>query len=61
MNSEASAFTLRLRNHQAMSVRYIWSRRAAEYPALGNVIQSRASFGLFYTYLTGSRFGAEDW
>lgn len=54
-------FTLRLHNHQATSVRYIWSRRAAEYRDLGDVIQSRRSFGLFYTYLTGSRFGAVDW
>ena len=54
-------FTLRVHNHQAMSVRYIWSRRAARYPDLGDVIQSRGSFGLFYTYLTGSRFGAVDW
>jgi len=29
-------------------------------PHLGDVIQSRGSFGLFYTYLTGSRFGAVD-
>jgi hypothetical protein len=54
-------FTLRLHNHQAMSARYIWSRRGAEYPDLGTVVQSRGSFGLFYTYLTGSRFGAVDW
>jgi Domain of unknown function (DUF3943) len=53
--------TLRLHNHQAVSARYIWSRRAAAYPDLGDVIQSRGSFGLFYTYLTGSRFGAVDW
>ena len=54
-------FTLRFRPHQAMSVRYIWSRRNAEYPDLGDVIQSRGSVGLFYTYLGGSRFGAVDW
>jgi hypothetical protein len=44
-----------------MSVRYMWSRRAAAYPDLGDVIQSRGSFGLFYTYLAGCRFGAVDW
>jgi hypothetical protein len=43
-----------------MSVRYIWSRRAAAYPDLGDVIQSRGSVGLFYTYLGGSRFGVVD-
>jgi hypothetical protein len=54
-------FTLRFQTHQAVSVRYIWSRRAAAYPDLGDVIQSRGSVGLFYTYLSGSRFGAVDW
>lgn len=54
-------FTLRFRSHQAMSVRYIWSRRAAAYPGAGDVIQSRGSVGLFYAYLGGSRFGAVDW
>ena len=55
-------FTFRLHTHQAMSVRYIWSRRAAAYPDVGNVVQSRGSVGLFYTYLSrGSRFGAVDW
>lgn len=53
--------TLRLHSRQAMSARYIWSRRAARYPNLRDVIQSRGSVGLFYTYLTGSRFGAVDW
>jgi hypothetical protein len=54
-------FTLRFHTHQAVSVRYIWSRRAAVYPTTGDVIQSRGSVGLFYTYLGGSRFGAVDW
>jgi hypothetical protein len=55
-------FTLRLRTHQAVSVKYIWSRRAAAYPDLGgDVIQSRGSVGLFYTYLSGVHFGAVDW
>jgi hypothetical protein len=53
-------FTLKFHTHQAMSVRYIWSRRAAAYPDLGDVIQSRGSVGLFYTYLGGSRFGVVD-
>jgi len=54
-------FTLRFHTHQAVSVRYIWSRRAAAYPDLGDVVQSRGSVGLFYTYLSGTRFGLVDW
>ena len=53
--------TFRLATHHGVSVRYIWSRRAAAYLDLGDVVQSRGSFGLFYTYLSGSRFGAVDW
>jgi hypothetical protein len=53
--------TVRLRHHHAASVRYLWSRRAASYPDLGNRIQSRGSVGLFYTYLGRTRFGAVEW
>jgi len=55
-------FTVRLSTHQAVSARYIWTRRAAAYLDLGgDVVQSRGSFGLFYTYLSGSHFGIVDW
>jgi hypothetical protein len=53
--------TFRLGKHQAVSARYIWSRRAAASPGFDNFIQSQGSFGLFYAYLTGSRFGAVAW
>jgi hypothetical protein len=53
-------FTVRLYSHHAVSVRYIWSRRAAAYPDLGDVVQSRGSVGLFYSYVSGSRLGAVD-
>jgi len=54
-------FTLRIGREHAASVRYLWSRRAASYPDLGDRIQSRGSFGLFYTYLRGTRFGVVGW
>jgi hypothetical protein len=56
-------FTFRFTNHHAASVRYIWSHRTTDGsdPVLGSVLQSRGSFGLFYTYLGGIRhFGAVD-
>lgn len=53
--------TLRLLKHHAASVRYLWSRRSASYPDLGNRIQSRGTVGLFYTYLGGTRFGVIGW
>ena len=55
-------FTFRFLPHHAASLRYIWSRRAASYPDVGNVVvQSRGAFGLFYAYLGGTRYGAVTW
>jgi uncharacterized protein DUF3943 len=53
-------FSVRLKNRHAASVRYVWSRRAAWEPDLGNIIQSRGTVGLFYTYLGGTHFGAVE-
>jgi hypothetical protein len=52
----------RLKSHHAVSARYIWSRRAASgaEPDLSDIIQSRGAFGLFYTYMHGTRFGAVE-
>jgi hypothetical protein len=55
-------FSYRFQKHQAASVRYVWSRRAASYPDIGEtVVQSRGSFGFFYTYLGGEHFGTVTW
>jgi hypothetical protein len=52
---------LRFLDAHAVSVRYLWSRRAASYPDLGNRVQARGSIGLFYTYLGGgTRFGVVE-
>ena len=55
--------SIRIASHHAGSVRYIWSRRATygSDPVLGNVVQSRGSVGLFYTYFVGGRFGAIEY
>jgi hypothetical protein len=50
-------FTVRIWKHNGASLKYIWSRRAAAYPDLGNRIQSRGTFGVFYTYLGATPFG----
>jgi hypothetical protein len=54
--------SFRVASHHAVSVRYIWSRRTTYGgdPATGDVLQSRGSIGLFYTYLGTERFGAVD-
>ena len=52
--------TVRVAGRHGASARYIWSRRAASGPEPGqpDIIQSRGSFGLFYTYTHGKAFGA---
>jgi hypothetical protein len=54
--------SFKITRHHAASVRYIWSRRATygSDPLFGDVLQSRGSVGLFYTYLGGTRFGAVE-
>jgi len=54
--------SVRLKGRHGASARYIWSRRLASGSAPGqaNITQSRGSFGLFYTYMSGSRFGAVE-
>jgi hypothetical protein len=55
-------FSYRFQKHQAASVRYVWSRRAASYADIGEiVVQSRGAFGFFYTYFGGTRFGMVTW
>jgi hypothetical protein len=52
--------SVRVAGRHGASARYIWSRRAASgsEPGQPDIVQSRGSFGLFYTYTHGARFGA---
>lgn len=58
--AEAS-FTMRLHRQHAVAVKYLWSRRDASYPDLGDRTQTRGTIGIFYTLLGHDRFGAFDW
>jgi hypothetical protein len=56
------AFTWRIYKQHALALRYVYSRRDAEYPDLGDRSQSRGTFGIFYTLLGQDRFGSPvDW
>jgi len=55
------AFTWRVHRQHAISVRYLWNRRDATYAALGDRMQSSATFGIFYTMLGYDHFGVVDW
>jgi hypothetical protein len=54
-------YTWRIKDQHAISVKYLWNRRDAQYPDLGDRSQTRGTFGIFYTLLGHDRFGAVDW
>jgi len=55
------AYTWRVKDQHAVTVKYLYNRRDANYPDLGNRSQSRGTFGIFYTLLGNDHFGAVDW
>ena len=55
------AYTWRVHGPHAVTLKYLWNRRDAEYPDIGNRSQSRGTFGIFYTLLGQDRFGTVDW
>ncbi len=53
--------TLRVYQNHAIAVKYIYSRREAYYPDLGNRTQTRGTVNIFYTLLNDKKFGAVQW
>ena len=56
-----ATFTWRIHKQHGIAVKYLWSRRDAFYPDLGDRSQTRATVGIFYTLLGHERFGAVEW
>jgi len=54
-----AALTYRVKEHHAVSVRYLFNRRDATFPDVGDRSQHRATVGLFYTYLGHDLFGTD--
>ena len=55
------AYTWRIKDQHAVTVKYLWNRRDASYPDIGDRGQTRGTFGVFYTLLGHDHFGAVDW
>ena len=55
------SFTVRVHKQHSIAVKYLWNRRDASYPLLGDSMQERATVGIFYSYVGHDRFGAVDW
>jgi hypothetical protein len=56
-----ASFAVRIHKQHAIAVKYLWSRRDAFYPDLGNASQTRATVGIYYTLLGREGFSAVDW
>ena len=56
-----AALNYRIHKQHAIAIRYLWSRRDANYPDLGDRSQTRATVGIYYTLLGHDRFGAVEW
>jgi hypothetical protein len=55
------SFTVRVHKQHAIAVKYLWNRRDASYPFLGDRTQERSTVGIFYSYIGLDNFGAIDW
>jgi Domain of unknown function (DUF3943) len=56
-----ASFTVRIHKQHAVAIKYLWNRRDAEYPILGDRSQTRGTLGVFYTLLGHDQFGSVDW
>jgi hypothetical protein len=55
------SFTVRVHERHGIALRYLFNRRDAFYPDVGDSSQTRGTIGIFYTFLGHERFGAVDW
>ena len=55
------AFTYRVYEKHAISVKYQWNQRDATFPERGDAKQSTGTLGIYYTFLGHDGFGETDW
>jgi hypothetical protein len=55
------AFTYRVHEKHAISIKYQWNQRDATFPDLGDRKQSTGTLGIYYTFLGHDGFGETDW
>lgn len=55
------SLTWHIQKQHAIAVKYLWNRRDATFPDLGDRTQTRGTIGIYYTLLGHERFGAVDW
>ena len=52
------SLSFRVHKQHAIALKYLWSRRDASYPDLGDRSQTRGTLGIFYTFLGREGFSA---
>ena len=55
------AFTYRVLEKHALSIKYQWNQRDATFPGLDDRKQSTGTLGIYYTFLGHDGFGETDW
>jgi hypothetical protein len=55
------SYTWRIAKEHAITVKYLWNHRDAQYPDLGDRSQTRGTVGIFYTRLGVDHFGRVEW
>jgi hypothetical protein len=55
------SFTVRAYKQNGIAIKYLWNRRDANSVILGSRKQTRATLGIFYTYIGKDRLGAVEW
>jgi uncharacterized membrane protein len=55
------SYTWRIAKEHAITVKYLWNHRDAQYPDLGDRSQTRGTVGIFYTRLGADHFGRVEW
>jgi hypothetical protein len=56
-----ASYTLRIKRQHAVTIKYLGNRRDAFFPDTGTTTQSRATIGIFYTFLGQDGLGNVDW
>ncbi|HEY2929594.1 DUF3943 domain-containing protein [Piscinibacter sp.] len=56
-----AGLTLRIHKQHGIAIKYLWTRREARYPDLGNRTQTHGTLGLYYALIGRELFSTVEW